>query len=55
MDSPAQGARALAVDDAYRKNTSFLAGSEIVRYQLFYLARVKGMQVERAVDGKIYG
>jgi hypothetical protein len=53
MDRPAQGACALAVDDAHRENPPFPAGREIIRYQLSYLARVKGMQVERTVDGEL--
>jgi len=55
MDRPAQGACAFAVDDANSQDIPFPAGREIVNHQLFYLAGIKGMQIERAVDGKFNG
>ena len=50
-----QRARALAVDDAHLQDPSFPAGLQIVRYQILYLTRGEGVQVELAVYGDLYG
>jgi hypothetical protein len=45
VDRTPQGAYTLAVNDAYLEDTFFLTGGEVRWHQLFYLARMKRMQV----------
>jgi len=51
VDGAAQGADSFAVDDAHLENPACPAGCQIFRHQVFYFDRLKGMQVEDAVNG----
>jgi len=55
VDRPPQGARALAVNDAYLEDSPFPTGIKVVNHHLFYLAGVKGMQIQGAVNGEFNG
>jgi hypothetical protein len=50
MDRPAQVPDALAVDDAHLANPPLAAGRQVTRDQIFYLARLEGVQVQHAID-----
>ena len=53
MNGASQSADALAVDDANLEDAASTALDEIVGYQVLYLPRPEGVQIEDTVDGEL--
>ena len=51
MDRTAQVADPLSVNDAHLQNAAPLALGQIIRYQFFEFARLKGVQIQHPVNG----
>jgi len=50
---PPQVADAFPVDDADLQDAARLAGGEIVRHEIFHLARLERVQIQHAVNGHL--
>ena len=46
-------AGALAMDDPHFEDPAFKTSVQVIENQIFYLARVEGMQIQHAVDGQL--
>jgi hypothetical protein len=52
---PAELTCAFAMDDSDLENAALLAGGYVIMHQFLHIARLKGMQVQDAVDGELDG
>jgi hypothetical protein len=55
MDCPPQGSGALAVNDAYLQDSPLPAGSQVIGNEFFHFGRMKGMQIQCAINGEFHG
>jgi len=53
VDGTPQIPDALAVNDAHMDNAPILAGRQVIRHQVLYLARLEGVQIQNAVNGHL--
>ena len=53
MNRPAQVTNSFAMDDPNLEDAPFLAGGQVIRHEVFNIARVERVQVQNPVDGKL--